>query len=54
LVTFTPHDFRRLFTTEFVGSGLPMHIAATVLAHLSLETTRCWSSTPLPPLESRR
>src|SRR4051812_19131609 len=54
LVTFTPHDFRRLFTTEFVGSGLPLHIAATVLAHLSLETTRGWSSTPLPPLESRR
>jgi hypothetical protein len=31
-VTFTPHDFRRLFTTELVGAGLPLHIAATLLS----------------------
>jgi integrase len=36
-VTFTPHDFRRLFTTEMVGSGLPLHIVASLLGHLDLE-----------------
>jgi hypothetical protein len=44
LVSFTPHDFRRLFATELVGAGLPLHIAATVLGHLSLETTRGYTA----------
>jgi integrase len=39
-LVFTPHDFRRLFATELVNSGLPIHIGATLLGHLSLETTR--------------
>jgi integrase len=39
-IRFTPHDFRRLFTTEMVSSGLPLHIAATLLGHLNLDTTR--------------
>jgi integrase len=39
-INFTPHDFRRLFTTEMVSSGLPVHIAATLLGHLNLDTTR--------------
>jgi integrase len=43
-IAFTPHDFRRLFTTELVGSGLPLHIAATLLGHLSLETTRGYTA----------
>ncbi|WP_214317579.1 tyrosine-type recombinase/integrase [Nonomuraea sediminis] len=37
---FVPHDFRRLFTTDLVNSGLPIHIGATLLGHLNLETTR--------------
>jgi integrase len=37
---FTPHDFRRLFATELVNSGLPIHIGAALLGHLSLETAR--------------
>ncbi len=37
---FTPHDFRRIFITELVNSGLPIHIGAALLGHLSLETTR--------------
>jgi len=41
---FTPHDFRRLFTTELVGAGLPLHIAATLLGHLSIETTRGYTA----------
>jgi site-specific recombinase XerD len=37
---FTPHDFRRLFATELVNNGLPIHIGAALLGHLNLETTR--------------
>ncbi len=37
---FTPHDFRRLFATEAVNRGLPIHIAAKLLGHLDLNTTR--------------
>ena len=43
-VRFTPHDFRRLFTTELVRSGLPLHIAASLLGHLSLDTTRGYTA----------
>lgn len=43
-ITFTAHDFRRLFSTEIVGAGLPLHIAATLLGHLSLETTRGYTA----------
>lgn len=37
---FTPHDFRRVFSTETVNGGLPIHIAAKVLGHLDLNTTQ--------------
>jgi len=37
---FTPHDFRRLFATEAVNGGLPIHIAAKLLGHLDLNTTK--------------
>lgn len=43
-LTFTPHDFRRLFATEMVGAGLPLHIVSTLLGHLSLETTRGYTA----------
>lgn len=36
----TPHDFRRIFATEAVSSGLPVHIAAKILGHESLNTTQ--------------
>jgi len=39
-LTFTPHDFRRIFSTETVNSGLPIHIAAKLLGHLDLNTTQ--------------
>ena len=39
-LTFTPHDFRRLFATELVNNGLPIHIGAALLGHASLQTTR--------------
>ncbi len=37
---FTPHDFRRLFATEVVNGGLPIHIGAALLGHLNLQTTQ--------------
>jgi site-specific recombinase XerD len=37
---FSPHDFRRLFATDLVNHGLPIHIGAALLGHLNLETTR--------------
>src|SRR5256885_12079533 len=39
-VTFTPHDFRRLFATGLVNNGLPIHIGAKLLGHLDLQTTQ--------------
>jgi site-specific recombinase XerD len=43
-IRFTPHDFRRLFTTEMVSAGLPLHVAATLLGHLNLDTTRGYTA----------
>lgn len=37
---YTPHDFRRMFTTDAVTGGLPIHIAAKLLGHASLNTTQ--------------
>lgn len=41
---YTPHDFRRMFTTEAVTGGLPVHIAAKVLGHASLATTQHYTA----------
>jgi integrase len=37
---FSPHDFRRIFATETVNSGLPIHIAQHLLGHINLNTTQ--------------
>jgi Phage integrase family len=34
------NQFRRIFSTETVNSGLPIHIAAKLLGHLDLNTTQ--------------
>lgn len=39
---YTPHDFRRLFTTEAVTGGLPVHIAAKLLGHHSMATVESY------------
>jgi integrase len=36
---FTPHDFRRLFITDAVLSGLPPHIAQIVAGHRDINVT---------------
>lgn len=43
-ISITPHDFRRLFATELVNSGLPIHIGAALLGHLDIQTTRGYVS----------
>jgi len=37
---FTPHDMRRIFATETVNGGLPLHIAQKLLVRLDLNTTQ--------------
>jgi len=39
---FTPHDFRRIWATEAVASGLPVHIAAKILGHQTITTTQTY------------
>jgi integrase len=39
---FTPHDFRRMFATEAVTGGLPVHITARLLGHHNLTTTQAY------------
>jgi integrase len=41
-LTYTPHDFRRMFTTDAVTGGLPVHIAARLLGHNSVTTTETY------------
>ncbi|WP_430789170.1 tyrosine-type recombinase/integrase [Actinoplanes sp. G11-F43] len=43
-VRYTPHDFRRIFATEAVAAGLPIHIAAKLLGHRSLDTTQVYTA----------
>ena len=39
-LVFRPHDLRRIFATNAVNGGLPVHIAAKLLGHLDLNTTQ--------------
>lgn len=39
---YTPHDFRRMFATDAVTGGLPVHIAARLLGHQSIATTQAY------------
>ena len=44
VITFRPHGLRGLFATEVVSTGLPIHIAAAVLGHRMLDTTRGYTA----------
>jgi site-specific recombinase XerD len=39
---YTPHDFRRIFATDAVTGGLPVHLAAKLLGHHSLAATQSY------------
>jgi len=43
-IRLTPHDFRRIFATEAVAGGLPVHIVAKLLGHESLTTTEAYTA----------
>ncbi|MFM9671004.1 MULTISPECIES: site-specific integrase [Streptomyces] len=36
---YTPHDFRRIFVTDAIRSGLPPHIAARICGNRQVDTT---------------
>ena len=38
-LTFTPHDFRRIFATDAIMNGMPPHIAQLILGHKDINTT---------------
>jgi integrase len=44
-LTLSPHDFRRIFLTDVVRNGLPIHIAAQLAGHDDLNTTRRYAAT---------
>jgi site-specific recombinase XerD len=39
---YRPHDFRRMFATEAVTGGLPVHIVARLLGHANINTTQAY------------
>jgi integrase len=39
---YTAHDFRRMFTTDAVTGGLPVHIAAKILGHRTMATVETY------------
>ncbi|MGH3882622.1 MAG: tyrosine-type recombinase/integrase [Pseudonocardiaceae bacterium] len=41
---YTPHDFRRIFATEAVTGGLPIHIVARLLGHTNINTTQAYTA----------
>ena len=41
---YTPHDFRRMFATEAVGGGLPVHIVSKLLGHKHINTTQAYTA----------
>ncbi|MGY5060707.1 site-specific integrase [Streptomyces sp. 900105755] len=38
-LSFSPHDFRRIFVTDAIMNGLPPHIAQVICGHKSVDTT---------------
>jgi integrase len=43
---YIPQDFRRMFATEAVAGGLPVHIVARLLGHKNLNTTQAYLAQP--------
>jgi len=41
---YTAHDFRRMFATDAVAGGLPVHIAARILGHADINTTQAYAA----------
>lgn len=41
---FTPHDFRRVFITDIVNAGFPIHLAARLVGHSNIEVTNGYTA----------
>jgi len=41
---FTAHDFRRIFATEAVNGGLPVHIVSRLLGHANINTSQAYTA----------
>lgn len=52
---FQPHDFRRIFVTDAILSGLPPHIAQIICGHKHISTTMGYKATyPLEAIQAHR
>ena len=43
-IVVTPHDFRRLFITDIVNAGFPIHLAAKLVGHKSIDVTSSYTA----------
>ncbi|WP_236669788.1 tyrosine-type recombinase/integrase [Streptomyces antimycoticus] len=54
-LNFTPHDFRRMFITDAIRSGLPPHIAQVIAGHTNINTTMGYHAIyPTKTIEAHR
>lgn len=54
-LVFSPHDFRRIFVTDAIMSGLPPHIAQIICGHRSIDTTMGYKAVyPMEAIEAHR
>ncbi|MFD5786746.1 tyrosine-type recombinase/integrase [Streptomyces sp. NPDC127037] len=52
---FAPHDFRRMFITDAIRSGLPPHIAQVIVGHTNINTTMGYNAVyPTETIEAHR
>lgn len=55
LLLFSPHDFRRIFVTDAIMSGLPPHIAQIICGHATIATTLGYKAIyPAEAIEAHR
>lgn len=54
-LTFSAHDFRRIFVTDAIMNGLPPHIAQMICGHRNLDTTMGYKAVyPAETIEAHR
>lgn len=54
-LTFSPHDFRRIFVTDAILGGLPPHVAQVICGHKSIDTTMGYKAIyPAETIEAHR
>ncbi|WP_328966137.1 tyrosine-type recombinase/integrase [Streptomyces virginiae] len=54
-LVFTPQDFRRMFITDAIRTGLPPHIAQVIAGHADINTTMGYNAVhPTETIEAHR